>query len=189
MTVAEAHVVPHANPLVDERMTDRGRVEQRAAVDERRIGIGRMFVRIGGKRRERFDIADRPQPRLDRQPVRRVPAIDSESRLLTNEQQRGDWLEPEIERCPDRETSPDAGGERPGATAARPRRRGRRAPQRGGPIRTADLQPREQIRHEAEVIGRRIDAGQRPLMRARQIRTMRPAQGSRQGAPSTARAP
>ena len=88
MTVAEAHVVSDANPLVDQRMTERGRVEQRAAVDERRIRIGRMFVGVGGQRRERFDIADRPQPLRDRRTVRRMPSIDADRRLLANQQQR-----------------------------------------------------------------------------------------------------
>ena len=98
MTVAEAHVVSDANPFVDQRVAERGRVEQRTAVDERRIRVGRMFVRVGGERRERLDIADRSQPLRDRR-GRTPHAIDrSDGHLLANEQQRGDRFEPEIER-------------------------------------------------------------------------------------------
>ena len=84
MGVAEADVVSHAHPLVDERVTDRGRVEQRSALDERRIGVGGMFVGMSGERRERLDIADGPQPRLDRVAVGRMPSIDSDGRLLSS---------------------------------------------------------------------------------------------------------
>ena len=81
MGAAETDVVSHADPLVDERMTERGRVEQRAGFDKRRKRIRRMLVCIRGERRQGFDVADRAQPRGDRWTVRGVPPIDRDRRL------------------------------------------------------------------------------------------------------------
>ena len=136
MTVAEAHVVSDANPLVDQRMAERGRVEQRTGVDDRRIRIGGMFVGVGGQRRERFDIADRPQPLRDRRTVGRMPSIDADRRQLANQQQCRDWSEPHVERRLIEECHQAAGGARSGATAGCLRRRAPPAPRRDGTIRT-----------------------------------------------------
>lgn len=62
-------------------MAEPVRFVQRAFVDQLGERILGPFVREGGERRERFDVADRPQPPLDRRPACRVPAIDQIARV------------------------------------------------------------------------------------------------------------
>jgi hypothetical protein len=94
---AEPHVVADGRRFVQERVSQRGRVEQRPFL-EHGERIRRVLVRVRRERRQRLELADHAEPLADGGPVRGVPPIDRRRQLAAQEQQQSEHREELIAR-------------------------------------------------------------------------------------------
>jgi len=71
-----------------QRMRESLGVKPRLRIDERGERIAGVFVRVGGHRRQRFQLANRTEPAGNSAAMPRVPSIDRGGKLIRQQQGR-----------------------------------------------------------------------------------------------------